>query len=77
MSDVFCQCGALLQSFLQSHSSQNDLNLAYLPPLLLFLCNTPGESECADEVFEMQVCEMTAPQDVLVSTFGTYGDTST
>ena len=74
MTDVFCQCSALLQSFLQSHSSQYDLTLACLLALLPFLCNTPGELECDEEVFEMQVCEMPAPQDRPVSTFGTYGD---
>ena len=49
VSDVSCQCGALLQSFLQSQSSQYVLKLACLPALLLFLSNTPGESEGDNE----------------------------
>ena len=62
----------MLLILLQSHLSQYDLTqLLALPP---FVCHTLGESECAEEVCEMQVREMPAPQNGPVSTFGTYGD---
>jgi hypothetical protein len=63
----------LLLILWQSHSSQYDLTFARLLALPPFLHHTLGESECADEVFEVQVREMQALQDGPLSTFGTMG----